>query len=82
MATWLKVIMLIVQYGPAIWKIVKEIIDLINSMSLFVDDPQLFKQQSKERLGDCVSYYRITRDKSKLEELHGELSVQLSNSKI
>lgn len=79
MATWIKVFFLLLQYGPTIWRIVREIIALINSMAAFMDDPVAFKQQARGRMDDCVAYYQFTGDKSKLEEMHGELSIQLGN---
>lgn len=81
MATFLKIIALIVKYGPTIWKIVQEIIDLINGVAEFFPKSEaiMFKQAKKQELHDAVTYYRVTKDKSKLETMHGELTCQLAN---
>lgn len=83
MATWIRVLFMILQYGPVIWKIVMEIIDLINAISacLSSDDVADFKAERKERLADAVAYYRIVGDRVKLDELHGELTTTFANAK-
>jgi hypothetical protein len=81
MPIWISIILLIVQYGPSIWKMVQEIIDLINGVSEYLprSEGRIFKVTKRQELKDAVAYYRLTKDKIKLESMHGELTCQLSN---
>jgi hypothetical protein len=81
MPLWMTIILLIVQYGPTIWKMVQEIIDLINGVSEYLprSEAHIFKTAKRQELKDAVAYYRLTKDKCKLESMHGELTCQLSN---
>lgn len=83
MATFFKIIMLIAKYGPTIWALVGEIIKLINGVSAYMESSEReeFRAAKRSDLDTAVNYYRITRDKTRLRELHGELSVQLENVK-
>lgn len=78
---WLNILLLIIQYGPTIWKIVKEIIDMINGVSDFLPESEskMFKFEKRGQLRMAVKHYRKTKQKTRLEEMHGELSCQLSN---
>ena len=79
--SWLTIIMLIIQYGPAIYKLVKEIIDLIKKIQVRMPktEANIFGFTTEERLRLAIAYYKKTGDKSRLEELHGELTIQLAN---
>ena len=81
MATFFRVLALIVKYGPTIWELVMEIIDLINEVSSYLpaSEAAVFQYIKKGSLDNAVAYYRLTKDKGKLESMHGELTVQLSN---
>ena len=81
--TWWKIVLLFLQYGPTIWKIVKEIIELIEEISghFASTDAKIFRYVQRERMDDAVAYYRLTKDTEKLECIHGELSCQLENLK-
>ena len=83
MTMWLTIIMLVLQYGPAIWKLVKEIIDMINGVSGYMApiDADHFKAEQHAELKNAVAYYRLTKDKCKLEAMHGQLTCQLKNFK-
>jgi hypothetical protein len=61
--------------------LVKEIIDLIKKVKVHMPQTEanLFQFTSEERLRLAIAYYKKTGDKSRLEELHGELTVQLAN---
>lgn len=78
---WLNILLLIIQYGPAIWKLVQEIIDMINGVSEFLPESEthIFQNTKKSQLRMAVKHYRKTKDKTPLNEMHGELSCQLSN---
>lgn len=78
---WLNIILLIIQYGPAIWKLVQEIIDLINGVSEYLPESEthIFKNAKKSQLRMAVKHYRQTKKKDRLEEMHGELACQLKN---
>lgn len=79
--SWLTIIMLIIQYGPAIYKLIKQIIDLIWKVQAHMPmtEANTFGFSQHERLEAAIKYYKRTKDKSRLEEMHGELTVQLSN---
>ncbi len=81
MATFFKVLALLVKYGPTIWALVGEIIDMINGVSSYLSksDAIEFKRSKKSDLDSAVAFYKFTRDRSKLHALHGELTVQLDN---
>lgn len=81
MAMFFKILSLIVKYGPTIWSLVGEIIDLINGVASYLEkqDAIEFKKSKKIDLDSAVNYYKLTKDKEKLNALHGELSVQLAN---
>jgi hypothetical protein len=81
MPIWISIIFLIIQYGPAIWKLVKQIIDMITKISLRMPQSQAleFEMSQRDRLEAAVKYYRRTGSKVRLEELHGELTCQLEN---
>ncbi len=83
MATFFKILALIVKYGPTIWQIVGEIIDMINGVSSYMNksDAIEFKSMKKSDLDSAVNYYKLTKDKCKLHEMHGELQCQLDNMK-
>ena len=83
MAYFWQVITLIIKYGPTIWKVVQEIITLINSISQYMTatDSLSFKSVQMSRMDGAVRYYKICGDKVKLHELHGELTCQLMNVK-
>ena len=78
---WIKIFLLIIQYGPAIWKLVKEIIDMINGVSEYLPESEshVFKNAKKSQLDMAVKHYKRTKKKERLEEMHGELACQLSN---
>ena len=78
---WLKILMLIIQYGPTIWQIIKEILDLIekNAQYLPESDGHMFRANKKYAMNQAATYYKVTKDKVKLHELHGELTCQLAN---
>jgi hypothetical protein len=80
---WLTIIMLILQYGPAIWKLVKEIIDMINGVSGYMSpmEAREFRREQRAELKNAVAYYKLTKDKCKLEAMHGQLTCQLNNFK-
>lgn len=79
--SWMTIILLILKYGPVIWEIVKEIIELIKKIKVHMPqtEAQLFSFGAHERLEMAIQYYKLTKDKSRLEELHGELTTQLAN---
>lgn len=79
--TWMTIILLILKYGPVIWQIVQEIIDLIKKIKVHMPktEASLFSFGANERLDMAIQYYKLTKDKSRLYELHGELSTQLAN---
>lgn len=79
--SWLTIVLLILKYGPVIWELVKEIIDLIKKIKVHMPQTEagLFEFSTKERLDMAIQYYKLTKDKSRLEELHGELTTQLAN---
>jgi hypothetical protein len=83
MAILFRVLILFITYGPTIWKIVMEILDLITNSALFMTntDARIFSESAKRQLDDAVAYYTIAKSTSRLEELHGELSLQLANLK-
>lgn len=79
--SWMTIILLILKYGPVIWEIVKEIIELIKKIRVRMPQTEaaLFSFGANERLEMAVQYYKLTKDKSRLYELHGELTTQLAN---
>ena len=79
--SWMTIILLILKYGPVIWEIVKEIIELIKKIKVHMPqtEAQLFSFGARERLEMAIQYYKLTKDKSRLYELHGELTTQLAN---
>lgn len=79
--SWVTILLLILKYGPVIWQLVKEIIDLIKKIQLRMPQTEAtaFQFTTKQRLDMAIKYYKLTGDKSRLEELHGELTVQLKN---
>lgn len=80
---WLNILLLIIQYGPAIWELVQKIIELINGVSEFLPESEsrMFKSEKRGQLKAAVKHYRKTKQKARLEEMHGELACQLSNFK-
>lgn len=79
--SWLTILMLLIQYGPVIYKLVKEIIELIKKIKVRMPQTEanIFGFTTEERLRLAIEYYKKTGDRSRLEELHGELTVQLAN---
>ena len=64
---WLSIIMMIIQYGPAIYKLVKELIELIKKARK-ADQPAL-----KAELKEAAEHYKKTKDKTVLERLRDRL---------
>lgn len=65
--SWFAILMMIIQYGPAIWRVVKEIIDLIKSMKSH-EQPALH-----DELKAAVDAYKVHRDRRPLQDLRDRL---------
>lgn len=65
---WWQIILLIIRYGPTVYKLVKYIIDLIKDISdkLHPDEAASFEKLEKQKLNMAIDYYRRNKDKRKL----------------
>ena len=71
---WLKIILLLIQYGPAIYQLVKQIIDLFKKIGESNEKSFQFSPYQQDiRLREALDYYKKTRDKEKLIKLRDEL---------
>lgn len=66
--TWLSIILFLIQYGPAIFQLVSEIIELIGKL-------RSFKEQDafKAELESAVKDYKANRDRRGLYALRDKL---------
>lgn len=76
--SWISIILLIIQYGPAIFNLVVEIIELIKKYQkpnpVAAKTAQLFL---KSELKNAVKTYRATRDRRPLYALRDKLRKEI-----
>lgn len=68
---WLSIIMLVVQYGPAIFHLVVEIVDMIKQLRHPVEQSHF-----QAELNDAVGRYKETGDRSYLRALRSRLQLR------
>lgn len=79
MAWWIQLILALIKYGPEIFKLAKQIYELIKEAlgkeeeKLSVRAFGIREREFKLKYGIAMDYYKRHRDKSKLEELRDEL---------
>lgn len=66
---WLSIILLVVQYGPAVFHLVVEIVDLIKKLRHPTEQSHF-----RAELQDAVRRYRETGDRSALRALRDRLN--------
>lgn len=74
---WINLILILIKYGPVVYRLIKEIINLIKQLrdSRNKSD-RLYAVQGDDRLAAEYNRYKRTRDKSKLEKLRNDLRNQ------
>ena len=75
MPIWLTIILAIIQYGPAVIKLIREIWALIQD----IDDPQEAKHYKSE-LRNCLQKHRKTKAKEPLVDLRNELRARANGN--
>lgn len=66
---WISIIMLVVQYGPAIFHLVVEIVDLIKNLTHPTEQSHF-----RAELEDAVKLYKETGDRTHLRMLRDRLN--------
>jgi len=70
---WIQIILMIIKYGPAVYNLIKFIINLINEISDYhskrgeLTTAYRFKRDEKRELKMAIEYYERNRDVSRLE---------------
>ncbi len=65
---WLSILLMIIQYGPQLFTLVSEIIEMIKKRRHPEEQKSL-----KADLADAVSHYRLTGDRGRLRALRDRL---------
>lgn len=67
-------ILLLIKYGPSVFKIVKDVIDLIKR------SPENEQFEYKNELAQAVSYYKLTKDKDHLKVLRTKIKEKVNGA--
>ena len=67
-------LLILIKYGPSIFKIIKDIIDLIKKA------PESKQPQFKNQFGQTFAYYTVTKDKSHLRHFRAKLSEKVNEA--
>jgi len=76
MGFW-QIILILIQYGPTIFKIIREIIALIKEISNRDDPKNAALVDYEQDIRNALADYRLTKSTEKLENLRSHLRARL-----